>query len=136
MTLAHEIGHLLDQVIVGYNGYASADSGSPLSKVMDRIRQSRAFQALSAIALSSEMDLPQQIARRRAIYWLGVEELWARAYAQYIATYSQEVVLREEIVRSQSLEAHAASAYVQWQEIDFQPILEAIDTAFAALGWS
>ena len=46
LTFAHEVGHLLDQAIVGYTGYASAKRYSALHDVMDAIRNSNAYRYL------------------------------------------------------------------------------------------
>lgn len=63
-------------------------------------------------------------------YCLEPCELWARSYAQYIATKSSNQILKGELnVRINDLLAK------QWKPDDFTEIEEAFDRLFEKLGW-
>ena len=71
-------------------------------------------------------------------------ELWARAYAQYIAVRSGDLAMMAQLRMQQETYTDAAAQKwqtpelaipVQWQDDDFEPIAQAIDELFAALGW-
>ncbi|MFW6217419.1 MAG: phage minor head protein, partial [Verrucomicrobiota bacterium] len=71
LSIAHETGHMLDYFALGTApGYASA--AGQLAPVMDAIRGSAGYRALAEAGLGD--------------YWLEPSEVFARAYAQYIAT--------------------------------------------------
>ena len=68
--------------------------------------------------------------RRYLGYLRMKEEVWARAYTQYIATRSSNTLLKNEI------EVMRGWSYpLQWQTDDFEPVATAIDELFKALGW-
>ena len=125
---------MLDQAIVSYTGYASAERFSALHPVMNVIRDSEAYQHL-LLTTSNGLSFMDRLAQRRAVYWLTPEELWARAYAQYIAARSNNAALLQEVEIARTLETHPASSYVQWQNADFAAIDQAMDSALDELGW-
>lgn len=135
LTFAHEVGHWLDQVFAQYAGYASATPFSILQNVMRVIEQSYACQALKQLAVMPEGTLAERVARQRARYWSNPEELWARAYAQYIATRSADARLLAQVWLSRQLETHVAAAYVQWEDSDFASIAQEIENTFQRAGW-
>lgn len=69
-------------------------------------------------------------------YYLEPEELWARSYAQYVAVRSSHAVMQTELDDIQSLARTYRILPRQWQDTDFMPIMEAIETLFEAKGWS
>ena len=61
------------------------------------------------------------------------DELWARSYAQYIATKSGSAALMRELneVRNGTNDYR----FAQWDDADFKPISAAMDVLFKGLGW-
>ena len=135
LTFAHEVGHWLDQAFIQYTGYASATASSDLQRVMIAIEESHACQTLQQLMMVSGSTRTEQVARQRARYWSSSEELWARAYAQYVALRSADARLLAQVRLARQLETHAAAAYVQWEDSDFAPIAREIDNAMEYVGW-
>jgi SPP1 gp7 family putative phage head morphogenesis protein len=142
LTLAHEIGHFLDQQGAGKGrGHAS-----PADALFDEFRQaaknSRAIRDIETylstgksptVARDSTLrDLP--VKRQYAQYLLLTHEIWARAYSQYIAIRSGDAVLMRQL---DELRGGLSQKYYpsQWEDDDFQEITEVIDRLMIALGW-
>ncbi len=66
-------------------------------------------------------------------YLLSPEELFARAYAQYIASRSEDPEMLEELDRRR--EEHEGGYPQQWPDAEFAPIAGAFDAMFGGLGW-
>lgn len=155
-TTHHELGHRLDhqlgrvlnpQVVEGrgVRNYATelvadADQGflldldeaeamigrplGPIRGIFEAIRDSGIESEIIALARSPE----SQMGREHAKYLLTARELWARAYAQYVATkLDDEAVLLHHSHR-------IASEKAQWTPEQFAPIAEAFDKALAEWG--
>jgi hypothetical protein len=149
LTLAHEVGHFLDHKGLDDSlRWATSDAGffgGPISQEADdyllkewaeAIRGSKALERLTDIAQGANVVGPDgkeyKPSRSHVRYLLRADELWARSYAQYIATRSSDASLKAELV--EYLEKHNAYSS-QWTDEDFAPIAEAIDRLFERLGW-
>ena len=125
------MGHKLDREgIPSAKTYASEDPKSAIAGAMDVIRASQAVTNLRAL------QLPFKHWKYKR-YVLGDKELWARAYAQFIAEESGHPGILEEI---QNIVTHGVSktgylAESHWQTADFAPIRIAIRDALTSLGW-
>ncbi len=130
--LVHELGHKIDAEGAArrlYN-YASTDPTSELADVMTAIRASQAVANLHAdpVYQSGREN------RKYRAYQLNPKELWARAYAQFIAEESGHKQLLAEIdARRSGQTGYWADS--QWEPADFDPIRTAIKAAFMRLGW-
>jgi hypothetical protein len=100
-------------------GYASKTG----LEVVTIAKQSEAVRALEKLSKS----YPEFIE-----YSLQDKEIFARAYAQYIAEKSGDVILKEELASK----TRSKIFQTQWSEKDFKPISEAIDKLFEEQGWS
>lgn len=129
MTLAHEIGHFIDHQVITPGKFAS--TSSPLFKQWkEAVENSVATKVLRKLLKEST----SRVTSRRIDYYLDTHEQWARAYAQWVATRSQNDVMLEQvskIVGKQTSPVYAAS---QWADEDFAPIAAAIDEIFKELG--
>ena len=142
LTLAHEIGHFLDhQGAAPGGGYASLrnplfDEFRQAAKNSQAIKDIEAYLTTGkAPAVRSDPALPDQsVDQRYARYLLTTEEIWARAYAQWIATRSGDVKLMDQLnkLRGNKMQKYYPS---QWEDADFQNIAEAIDRLMITLGW-
>lgn len=141
MTTAHEIGHLLDCFGIGAAGRMS----SPRAKVMkpwrEAVKETTAFKHLQGLlAAEGTIDLGgdtvdiDESFKEHVAYLLRWEELWARSYAQFIATRTgDETMLRElnDLLDSEYQKLFNA----QWEAKDFKAVAAAIVEVFVQLGW-
>lgn len=135
MTTAHEIGHFIDDgylnIALGFGNSAHVDAQSWLAWT-DAIDKSNAVKVLQQIKLNngaipgtSLLVLPSHID-----YLLSKPECWARSYAQFVARRSQNRDMIEQLERMQN-----DPIPVQWEDKDFEPIDQAIETILKGVGW-
>lgn len=142
-TLAHEVGHWIDGQKVGISRAAQQHRPEEMperfKEFFDAVRGSEAFNVLTELRMGKRkleyinagkvMQLPADY--KYLTYVLRAEELWARAYAQYVAVRSRDPVLLAELAADQAGRAYP----VQWSDADFEPIAAAIDQILAFVGW-
>jgi hypothetical protein len=134
LSLAHEIGRLLDHALGEFGVYSSTRRSSPLASIRRTAERSAAVTRFQALRSGREPLRPgERLAR--IDYWLQPQELWGRAYAQYIATRSDSENLLSDVELARALEHLPNYRNVQWDREDFTPIAAAIDTAFLQMGW-
>jgi hypothetical protein len=133
LSLVHEIGHFLDDRLGDFVVYSSTQQDSVLSPVLDAIQNSDAFVRMRQY-LASGRDVPVPI-RFQLLHWLEPVEAWARAYAQYITARSLHPALSEELKIATQLDRIEIYQYVQWADIDFEPVADTIEAVFRRLGW-
>jgi len=134
LSLTHEIGHLLDHTLGNYGVYSSRRQTSSLISALQAMERSRAIHSLRAVA-DGTVTAEGGVVLRQIAYWLEPEEMWARAYAHYISLRSDNGRMQTELRTARTREVLATYRNVQWEDADFEPIAEAIDTAFWELGW-
>ena len=126
-TLAHEIGHFLDNdAFPKEPGKSFASDGSSSGKVaalMKALKDSEAVKWFRANGTYSDRK-----------YYLRHTEMIARSYAQYVAVKSGNAAMLEQLntilgSRSESYQ------HTQWTEADFRPIIKAYDDLFEEIGW-
>ena len=126
-TMVHETGHFLDLAAIGTPGkFATRAKDDIISGVLKAIKQSAAYQGLSAKAMASG----SYEVKKYYDYLMSDVELWARAYAQFIAERASNQALKQELQL-----AFEAEAFRQWSPQDFEPIALEIETMFKKLGW-
>lgn len=134
LTQVHELGHAIDYRHFG-GGQDVHTRGAvrprPSARVpgrapggmedwWDAVTSSRAVQSLPSVNAPA--------AYRQ--YLLLSEELWARAYAQWIALRSGDATLMDEINAIRSGRSHGRVPASQWEDDDFEPIARALDELF------
>lgn len=137
-TVAHEIGHFLE-----YQGVLPGVQGNPkavadLAAVRAVLNNTAAVQRLDALLAGTEkltaMYNGTQITSGAdpayTAYLRRENEIWARAYAQYIAVKSQNATMLEELRKEQAYYYPTA-----WEDDDFTPVVTVIDQLFTTLGW-
>jgi len=130
LTAAHEIGHFIDhQALWDIGAYASVNSPR-LEKWRSAIEASAATGNLKTV-LTTNADFK---IRKLATYYLSAKEQWARSYAQWVATRSNNTAMIEQVQKITQAKNPAYSAS-QWDAADFEPIAVAIDEIFQTLGW-
>lgn len=139
LTIAHEIGHFID--------HRGIRSTSLFPKRGDRVndfhlitgvgteefapfvraaRESRAFQSIVNETRLTTASIN---------YLASPHEVWARAYAQFIAVRSNNPTLLAELESTRSQITRGRSAAVQWDDDDFAPIDSEIERIFRTRGW-
>ena len=131
LTLAHEIGHFVDHQGVGAVGVYASTSDSLMADFRRIVQSSEAVSKLGDIRkLSSNRRL-----RDYVLYLLETEELWARAYAQYVTVKSGDARMLAQLNEIREFDKGDAIKFSQWSDEDFRPIMAAIDALFTGLGW-
>lgn len=126
LTMVHETGHFLDLSAIGSKGSFATLTDPDMKAVIAAAMQTskvKMLQAKLAATSSSQMVRMYQ-------YLLKPEEIWARAYAQFIATRSTSNLLKGQLEKSLIEEPDK-----QWSSEDFAPIGAAIEKLFTTLGW-
>lgn len=139
LTLAHEIGHWVDGHIkvnkkLGNAGGATAGmrefrNAAEDSAAVQRIKRIHDGEEKITYA-GKEYDGDKRYAR----YLYSGDEVWARAYAQYVATHSGSRVLLDEL-EEMVQDAQRGGYPTQWTPEDFAPISRAIDKVLIEAGW-
>jgi hypothetical protein len=128
LTILHELGHLIDLLffepveVLSHSGITKQE----LAPIINAAQSTRAYQQYQG-------QLNLDPFNDDALYLSNPAEIWARAYAQYIAEKSGNENLLA------AVKEQAATAYNQlpehWSSADFMPIRQAIDTLFQIKGW-
>jgi SPP1 gp7 family putative phage head morphogenesis protein len=141
LTLAHEIGHFLDHqgvrkgehVSVAGDEFAEFRQLAEASRAIQEIRRLRSARRV-IVKLPGGEDLAYPIDGEYLRYLTKPEEIWARAYAQYITLRSGDPTMRNQlnVLRQRLGQVYYPS---QWDDDDFEPIAEAMDRLMLRLGW-
>lgn len=135
-TMVHEYGHYLDHHLFGsVTQHSTMDSTgttrrSPeLKGLMQSIFRSSAVKQLIEAHATHEHDEHETTVS----YFLKREELFARAYAQWIGSRSSHPQLRSEITEM-GQEWRNFGLHTQWDRDDFKPIGREFDRLFFKRG--
>jgi hypothetical protein len=134
LTLAHEIGHWLDhkgfdglmkkKSTIGIKSFAShSDMFSGFVRVAKKSRKIQEIES-SAGLHSDSID-----------YLTSNHEMFARAYAQYIAKKSGNPKMIQELKYRQGSPIAGSKYPDQWDDDDFEPIAKEIENIFLWIGW-
>ena len=130
-VLWHELGHVLDRFAFGTsNGFATLVDPR-LAKWRVAVLQSQRYAEWRA--LQTAASNPALIAYMP--YHMRIWELWARSYAQYIATRTGDSVTLAFLQNHRTTLPTGEVPIYQWEHGDFAPIAAEIDTLFQRLGW-
>lgn len=150
-VLAHEIGHYFDQQHFGHaEGWGSANTSpaSPLAGVMNALAETRTIQHIASLigenrmirarvihpdGREEERDFSLDEFQERFRYLLSSHEQFARAYAQWVGLRSGNETMIAQRVRARGGPRDLAPG--QWDDAEFEPVAQALDDAFAAVGW-
>lgn len=121
----HEIGHWLDYQGLSPGKLIPASRTLVLEDVMKAIRASDSYSKLMA----------QPMRARDKVYLLKPQELWARAYSQYIAEETGDQEMLDQIALWRSGKAAGRNPHGQWDSLDFAPIRAEISKLMRKSGW-
>jgi hypothetical protein len=125
LTLIHEMGHFIDHQAIGTKGIHASVS----DPIFEEWRK-------AVDATNSSKKLREISHQKNGKYYLSKHEQWARSYAQYIATKSEDKKLIAQLDNIRNNERYNEMyRNSQWQDDDFLPIMKAIDDLFITLGW-
>jgi hypothetical protein len=129
LVAIHEIGHYLDLCGLPGPGFSSADDPA-LAEWRQAVMDSRAYHELEALTGS-----PRAGVADRAYDLTVLEELWARSYAQFVATRSGSVQMQRAVAALRCRTPPGLYYPRQWDDDDFAAIEAAMDALFRGLGW-
>lgn len=136
MTVTHEIGHYIDLTAINPAGHmAESKINGALSEWWKAVENSDAFKKWKEIKQNGGLvDANGKLTRRIddtfIDYSMRQRELWARSYAQFIATRTSNSEMKKELAsRLTNLTPD------QWDDSDFAPIEKAIYNLFRMMGW-
>jgi SPP1 gp7 family putative phage head morphogenesis protein len=119
MTTVHEIGHFLDHQVLGRSGVFATNTDAALRPFLDAVQSTAAARQIAALGHRQQGD------------FLKPTELWARAYAQYVAVRSSDPTLLAQLDKIRT----GVQPWRQWSDADFAPVAAAIDQLFKSKGW-
>lgn len=135
LTLVHEVGHFLDDQALGHPGRFASLASPWMSNWAEAVRQSAAVERLQ-IGLAESRSNESVGGLGLTSYLINLlrpYELWARSYAQYIATRSGDSRL---IAQVSNVRQHAEPLGAQqWSDHDFETVMYTIDDLFEVRGW-
>lgn len=134
LTLTHEMGHWMDNR--GFRGIPEAVA--PLRSKRSYASYSPLFKKFIKLAKNSnkikEIKSAYLLSKSKT-YLTSNHEIFARAYAQYIATKSKNPEMLA-VLRSRQGKPEDGKGYPdQWDDDDFVPLYEEIENIFLKIGW-
>lgn len=134
-TVVHELGHWLDNKVFGDDlRYGSQALGSQAWKdwraAVDATTPTNYLQRVLGVISS---DPGQAALATHVRYMLDPKEQFARSYAQWIATRTDDAILRSNLLMFQGAQNYTLRAY-QWDDAEFEPIGAALDRIFKEAG--
>ena len=129
LSLVHEIGHFLDNSgLPGPFFESTKPTFRKMQLLMRAIRRTRTYKTIAATARAGGAGVTQwKYLRHR-------NEIFARAYAQYIAWRSGDQVMIEQLDAILA-DSDPTICLEHWPHEEFLPIVEAFDVLFEELGW-
>ena len=135
LTHVHELGHWLDFTVAGRCLGSAAASDARFDEWLTAVHGTSLYSVLknaiggphgSLVVSKSGLTIDEHLK-----YLLRTPELWARAYAQWVAVRSGDPVLRGQVANLQT-----AQYPTQWSDGEFQSVAWAIDNLMRELRWA
>lgn len=136
MTVTHEIGHYIDLTAINPAGHmAESKINGALSEWWKAVENSDAFKKWKEIKQNGGLvdangNTIEKVGNNYIEYSMRQRELWARSYAQFIATESSNGAMKAELADELTYRFPN-----QWDDVDFAPIGKAIYNLFKVMGW-
>jgi hypothetical protein len=144
LNFLHELGHYIEGFAIPGHKKMGRDWGRDpdLAAWKAAVEGSKAWKALDSLVGVDDVRGRKdgragriRVKQDEVAYLLRWDELWARAYAQYVAVRSGDAVLRAQLEAARDRRVHGIYFHRQWDEADFEPIAAAIDELFRRLKW-
>jgi hypothetical protein len=142
LAVVHEVGHFLDQQALGDGRRFGSESGR-VPELMDRIDATVAVHRLRELRSRRQVLIHTHPHRRERFtldqalirYLLEPRELFARAYAQYVAVRSGDLRFLTQLHEVRRDLIVGMVYHQQWDQTDFLPVLEAFDQTLRWRRW-
>jgi hypothetical protein len=141
ISVVHEMGHYLDSYAIGRKGiFTSEEIGSVFDGFLraandtDAIKELRRRNIEGTFMKGGEQRTLSPKGFEHTEYLLEPKEIWARAYAQYIATRSGSTILKQDLEKSLLRSKDSGIPY-QWDEKDFVLMGKEMDKLMIKLKW-
>lgn len=105
-----------------------------IAKVFEALDDSAAVKKLRKRLASAKADGKEGNARYYT-YLTSPEEVWARAYAQYVVHRSGDTALKKQLDKERTRKPGIKYNPRQWDDEDFEPVARSMDKLFYKLGW-
>lgn len=148
LSFVHEVGHYLDLRGMGAKrGFKSAENVKLMKEFHDAVEESGSIKWWRGCkATEGQIGIPNPNAvggldiydiEGTVDYVLAPHEIFARAYAQYIAKKSGSPTLLTQLNKMRQWDKDATPFYLpyQWGEEEFEPIFNAMDKLLENLNW-
>lgn len=123
LAMIHEIGHVIDHRGIDEPLTMASRTSPLLSHWRQAVGESRAYCTL----IDDFGTVP---------YLTDEDEVWARSYAQWIASRSGDESLITLVVQSKGVDPRLPRFFGQWDDDDFVAIADQITQLFQRLGWT
>jgi SPP1 gp7 family putative phage head morphogenesis protein len=123
-TFVHEYGHYMDTELLNI-GTQAIGAESELAAWLNVVKGTRNYAEIRESSLSAT----------NKAYFLGADELFARAFAQYVARKTGRTKLMQEVRMAWDWVERRHGVMPQWTDADFAPIEAALDDLFRKRGW-
>ena len=134
LTAAHEVGHMIDHDGLPGPGYSSSRLDSASEKLRAVFEALRATATVASIQDEVDNSDPGSDWHRKMRYLGSADELWARAYAQWVAWKSGDRQMKADL--DHGLRHKRAFTRLKfWPHDEFLPVAYAMDRLFEHLGW-
>jgi len=139
-SIVHEMGHYFDLHAIGEKGKFESQRGELLKPFRDAVKETAWHKHLTEIRTKGsvrvgELELPLSAAGYDyADYIFQPHEIWARAYAQFIAVRSGNTKLLDGL-KARLERGKATGMPTQWAEDDFTTLEKVIEALFLQMGW-
>lgn len=105
-----------------------------IAKVFEALDDSAAVKKLRK-RLAKAKETGKAGNERYYTYLTSPEEVWARAYAQYIVHRSGDAELKKQLDKERARKPGIKYNPRQWDDDDFEPVARSMDKLFYKLGW-
>lgn len=136
LSVAHELGHAVDYFALGDGEFASDQGIEELRDLFRAIEQTRLYSKMTQDHENARLLMRDEERELRRL--LTPRELFARAFAQWVATEAQdelllrELAFRQEPKRGGMVDDSPRAEYRDhWTDADFAPVREALNRLFA-----
>jgi len=139
-SFAHEVGHFIDQQQIRSNKDVSdivsnIQEAANKTSAMNRLNQLTTLRTVPYTSNTGEVK-DHYIQQNYVKYLLRENEVFARSYAQYIATESQDAQMIKDLDFNRDIAKAENSIYPShWTDDDFAPIAKEFNNLFKAMGW-
>jgi hypothetical protein len=133
IAFAHEFGHYLEKFQINGHADGARDWSKPgvFTRFQRAVEKSIAYQQLKHKATRSDGYNDREFSE----YHLRWEEIWARAYSQYIVERSGDDAMKKELAIRRDPKKQFGYDCNQWSTKDFAPIAAEIDRILKKQGW-